>query len=361
MNNPNFLNINFTDEDVREFNSDKISIQKGMNEIIADARKKSKENKCFYCGKPISSFCNSHFVPAFCLRNIALDGRVYYSNTFNKIPFLSVEKGVNQAGTFRLLCRDCDSKIFTEYENPSYYINIPTSKMIAQIAMKDYLKLIAKRLFEKTLFENIKDNHPQAKDICDYQKQGQELDLKEYQKAYEKARRLSKKDQNDGYGLFYYQKLNHVVPFAFQCAVALIYDLDGQIINNIYNMTPNYHLKELHICVFPLKKESIVMIFVDSSNKRYRAFCKQFGRLSSEDKLALTNYIIFLYSEDFFLSKSIVDEILKDKALQSVINQTPVAYSDTPFLNPIDGAKEVFDLNNWDLIPNLLSEEYKLA
>ena len=37
-------------------------------------------------------------------------------NTILNIPLLKDDKGINEAGTFHLICRDCDSKIFQDYE-----------------------------------------------------------------------------------------------------------------------------------------------------------------------------------------------------------------------------------------------------
>ena len=65
---------------------------------------------------------------------------------------MDTENGVNKAGTFHLICNDCDSKIFSDYENPDNYSNQPTPKMIAQMALKNSLKSISKRLFEIELF-----------------------------------------------------------------------------------------------------------------------------------------------------------------------------------------------------------------
>lgn len=58
------------------------------------------------------------------------------------------EKGIREAGTFQLICRECDSVIFQEYENEDNYKKEPNGMMLAQIAMKNYLKAISKRLNE---------------------------------------------------------------------------------------------------------------------------------------------------------------------------------------------------------------------
>ena len=102
------------------------------------------------------------------------------------------------------------------------------------------------------------------------------------------------------------------------------------------------------------------MMFVDSNNKRYRNFYKKFNRLTLEEKLSIVNYIIFLYSEDIFLSKQIPQDILNDENLKNVSKQTSMALVANLFGNAIEEAKNVYDLSKHNTIPNLLSEKYKL-
>ena len=98
-------------KDKGDFNSD-INERKKYNKYTKKARDLVKDSKCLYCNKEVSSFCNSHSIPEFCLRNIAEDGKVMTLNTFINIPFNKKEKGIGEAGTFQIICRDCDSKIF---------------------------------------------------------------------------------------------------------------------------------------------------------------------------------------------------------------------------------------------------------
>lgn len=98
-----------------------IEATKALNKMIKDSRNQAKQSNCYYCGNDCDSFCNSHTLPAFCLRNIAQNGKVFYSNTILDLPLLKDDNGVNEAGTFHLICRDCDSKVFQDYENPDNY------------------------------------------------------------------------------------------------------------------------------------------------------------------------------------------------------------------------------------------------
>lgn len=337
-----------------------IEIRKKFNKIISQSMKRSKRDTCFYCNEEKTSFCNSHSVPAFCLRNIADNGSLYYSNILIDIAILDYEKGIKNAGTFQLICRECDSKIFQQYEDPNNYENVPTSRMLAQIAMKNYLRHIGKRLNEYAIYDIMHEINPMMKQFTDNMHTIQELDLLEYKDGLKKAKRVSRKDWNDEYYLFYYEKLNYVVPIAFQGSITLIVDLDGNIINNIYNTDNKYRTQDVHICIFPLKEKSVIMMFIDSNSKRYRNFYKKFNKLSHNDKLALINYIIFLYSEDVFLSKSIPKEILESNRLIEVSQQSSVAILKNPLVDTIDALKEEYDLSKMSEIPNLLSEKYKL-
>ncbi len=65
------------------------------------------------------------------MKNIATEGFLYYSNTLIDVALLDSEKGVKNAGTFQLIFRDFDSKIFKEYEDPKNYEKETTSTMLA--------------------------------------------------------------------------------------------------------------------------------------------------------------------------------------------------------------------------------------
>lgn len=81
----------------------------------------------------------------------------------------------------------------------------------------------------------------------------------------------------------------------------MVCDFEDDVINDIYNMSPDYHTKEIHIAVFPLEQESIIMLFIDARDKRYRKFYKQLNKLPLEEQLSAINYIIFSYSENVYM------------------------------------------------------------
>ena len=329
----------------KEKRKDKIiKATKAFNKMIKDSRSQAKQSTCYYCKKDCDSFCNSHTLPAFCLRNIAQNGKVFYSNTILALPLLKDNKGVNEAGTFHLICRDCDSKIFQDYENPDNYEDIPSIKMLAQIDMKNNLKNISKRLMEIEMYDIMRKRIGVRKELSQAKKDVSDLDLNEFKAAYVRAKKRSLKPFSGDYHIGYYTKLPYVVPVAFQGTIALIFDLEGNVVNNVYNPDPKYKVMNMSLCIFPLKNTSIVMIFVAKDNNRYRQFFKQLKKLNSlDDQLNVINYILFSYSEDYFLSATLPQNVLKE--LGALSAKTPDLLPLTPpsIEERLEAAKEIFD------------------
>ena len=152
-----------------------------------------------------------------------------------------------------------------------------------------------------------------------------------------------------------------MVPIAFQCSLALAVDFNGNIINNIYNPSPEYSIQNIHISILPLKSETVIVMFIEDGDKRYRQFYKQFNKLTLDDKLAALTLIMFMYSEDMYFSKSIENEVRESKALCEAGKTGQDIVSFTPFFDPLEILRESHSLDKRHEIPNLLSEKYKLA
>ena len=71
----------------KNFNGNAIDVNKQMSRLIKQARDNAKGTTCLYCGKNVTSFCNSHTIPVFCLRNIDSDGMVLTVNSIIEFPF----------------------------------------------------------------------------------------------------------------------------------------------------------------------------------------------------------------------------------------------------------------------------------
>lgn len=346
--------INFSDladKERDEMGHHKIPFSKLRSRLSAQCRKESKPDNCFCCGRATTTFCNSHTLPAFVLKNIALNGKLYTTNRVMDVPVFDDESGINNTSTFHLICRECDSHVFSDYENPENYKLRPTGRMVAQMAMKNYLRQIGKRRFERSLYAIM-----QAEYNVDFSGQLDviDLDLREYLRGFRLAQRALSKGWDDQYFLFFYEKLNYVVPVASQGQLTPLVGLVGEQINNVFNKSGKYKIQSLHVSIFPLENESVVMLFLEKDSNRYRPFRKAFECLTLEDKLAAINYLVFCLSEDVFLSKNLSDKHLDNEELRKVAGVSPVLASDTPEIDckVIDND---FSFTKMHSIPNFLT------
>ena len=112
---------------IHEFDTSKIS-----NEEMIEAKKKysffnhkvkinAKQTSCIICGRECTSFCNSHTIPRFVLKNIAENGYLAHSYSSLQMPLIDKKTGINKTLTFSCICNDCDNTKFQEYENPDNY------------------------------------------------------------------------------------------------------------------------------------------------------------------------------------------------------------------------------------------------
>ena len=110
------------------------------------ARENAKPDKCILCGKPQTSFCNSHSIPHMILKTIACEGKVLEPwMLMDEIDVVDLESGIKKSGTFHFICRECDALYFQDYENKEALLNDPTDKMLAEIALKSMLQMLSKR------------------------------------------------------------------------------------------------------------------------------------------------------------------------------------------------------------------------
>ena len=132
--------------------TDMIGVRKKVNNLLSKARNSAKPDKCILCGKPQTSFCNSHSVPQLSLKNIAENGKVLHASVLMGIDVI---KGVNNSGTFHFICNECDGTFFQDYENEQNLKAMPTDKMLAEIAVKNILLQLSKRGQEKELYREL--------------------------------------------------------------------------------------------------------------------------------------------------------------------------------------------------------------
>ena len=98
-------------------------------------------------------------------------------------------------------------------------------------------------------------------------------------------------------------------------------------------------------------------LFSRSKSKRYRSFFKQLNKLDLNIALEKINYLIFKYSEDYFLSRTLDEECLD--LLSAVAAESGI------FINFGNKTRKELYVENYcfnksNQIPNILGEEYAL-
>lgn len=307
-----------------------IEVRKILGDQIKNATAKSRHEKCLLCGN-VGGFCNSHTIPQFCLENIAWNGKLNSFNTLIDSELLNKESGINNAGTFHIICRSCDSKVFQDYENEDAYIFRPSEVALNQIALKTSLRDIYKHETETELYEALKNMVKEKKPLLSFlinpiinaQINARKRDIEECYEIFNKAKTyLSSKES--WLRIVSYDRLDYITPIAFQGMVALVTGVEGETINDNFNHAKQYRMEYLHIAVFPLKETTAVIVFLDSESTRYSQFENFLNSTTREQRLETINRIIMLYTEDYFLSKQLSEETINSledsaKTIQDMI------------------------------------------
>lgn len=178
--------------------TDMIGVRKKVNNLLSKARNSAKPDKCILCGKPQTSFCNSHSVPQLSLKNIAENGKVLHASVLMGIDVIDIEKGVNNSGTFHFICNECDGTFFQDYENEQNLKAMPTDKMLAEIAVKNILLQLSKRGQEKELYRELQKEFHAYTNLEDLE-EIKELDVKDYTEELQFHKDIADKNIAGGY------------------------------------------------------------------------------------------------------------------------------------------------------------------
>lgn len=332
---------------------DQVEVKKKISSIRSEVSKEAKAKTCILCGRAKTSFCNSHSVPQFSLKNIANNGMLIQPSKLMGIDVVEEEKGVNNSGTFHFICRECDSSFFQDYENEDNLKATLNDKMMAQIAVKNTLLQLSKRSFEEKLYDKLQKKFDAYVNIQDMLKVTN-LDIRDYNEELQFHKGIVDRSLVGEYKILFRKVLPYKIPIAFQGSLALVKDLEGNEVNNVFDMSDKVRMQFMHLVVFPLEKESVVLAFYHKRDTLYRRLGHQINSSSEQQVLEFLNYLIFAYAENYFLSKEIAGEIETNEKLQLLSQEN----NGMPNMGFLGGE------NNWGMgysavktneIPNFLS------
>lgn len=308
-----------------------VDVRKRINRLLTEARNTAKPDMCILCGEKQTSFCNSHSVPQLSLRNIATNGKVLQASVLMGMEVIDIEKGVNNSGTFHFICNNCDGTFFQDYENEQNLTTKPTNKMLAEIAVKNFLLQLSKRTQEKALYRELQRDFNAYTNLENLE-EIKELDIKEYTEEIQFHKGIADNDIKGGYQILFWKVVPYKIPIAIQSAIALSKDLEGNEVNNVFDMSDSIRMQYMHLTILPLKEGSVILTFYHKRDKLYRKLRHQINSSSEEKILQFLNYIIFAYTENYFISKTIRSTIESNEKL-SQLGQENNEYPDFGLLN----------------------------
>jgi len=302
-----------------------IELKQFTESFFNEAKRNAKPDCCFLCGKKMDSFCNSHTVPRFVLKNISVDGKAYNGFHFSNRNFMPNDNGLSKILTFRMICNDCDRKYFNDYENEAALLNEPSNHLLAEIALKNALFDLCKRLRDRETYKlfDAKLYEPLGKEIRD---EANELTISDTLFFYRRSKKIIDNNLKSGFDITYYKILDKKVPIAIQTDITL-YQCFGKMINDVYDLSPNWRTQPLNLCVFPLVEKTVVLLFHHRDDRNLKTFDKAFLKLSDDDKLKYINYLIFRYTENFAISPIVPEIVLDNDKLHELFTISMINYS----------------------------------
>lgn len=342
----------------------------------SNSKKNNKEKRCFICKKKNITFCNSHTIPQFVLKNIAENGKLNNTQIFNSARLVNTESGINNALTFHSICKNCDNTVFKLYETPENIENELTQDIMKQIALKNHLSRLFKHNKEKRMHSfvlNSPKNTSGAKTAKDMVKQ-MEI-VTEYNCCYNRrqANTILKfiNDDTKLYKLSYYKKLDYVVPLTIQSNSVLAIGFNDELLVNGFKTQDLDIADDIHLCIYPLKTQTVICIFCSANIEVYDDFFNTLNKKKLSEQLSIINFITFAYFEDIYLHQKLDSSILNDSNLQRLIHAQMMTLCDKSVMEnlsvsehdqlQLESVNEDFSIDNHSNIPNLLDKKYKIV
>ena len=110
----------------------------------------------------------------------------------------------------------------------------------------------------------------------------------------------------------------------------------------------------------PLKEESVISAFYHKRYKLYRKLRHQINSLSEQKILQFLNYIIFAYTENYFISKTIQSAIESNDKLAELGRENS-GYPNLGFLGPDNLLGIDYQPVGMDEVPNFLDRDWAVT
>ena len=306
-----------------------IEEKKMISQLLNDVEKDAKPECCLLCGKKIDSFCNSHVVPRFVLKEIADNGMISYGqslyNESMKNPLYNTTKGINNAFTFKLICNQCDKKTFAEYEDPKSVMNFETlnydmkNLVLSEMAIKTHLEHIGRK--SKDYILKCK-THPEMVELFRNVGTAEEIDIVDHL-DYIKKLLKNRKSTSFPFRILYDKLLDYRCDIACQTLICYIYDLKGNKIYEPKDFSSGDYTRYFYLMILPYKAKTRVLFYIEKRNVQFvENIVSQFNELTEDEKLHFLFISLIIFEESFYIRPSLKENMLKDRKLIKLYKET---------------------------------------
>lgn len=313
---------------------------------IYNLEKKSKEqikvDYCLLCGKTISSTCHSHIIPKFILKEISENGLVSFGKTISDDKLLNITKGTKNVFNFRLICNDCDCNFFKEYESIKAIDEFDSfdenrkNRILIKMSIKEHLSSIY-MLLTLDRFKAILSPYEYL-DHRGYR--GDLLGVEQHLNIINQLKESLK--ENDHFKIIYNNKFDYKMRMACQSCICMVKDLRKNLIYDFKDVTRYNLFHMLYIVIFPYENNTRVILYVENKNvKYYKDFIEDFSSKTEEEKLHIIFIMIILYTEAFCMSPSLKDEIIKDRKIVALFNNSDFSRRNQRVFNHLANFKTI--------------------
>ena len=331
----------------------KIELKKDFAELFKAVEEASKPDHCLLCGKKNIPICYSHIVPQFVLRGIADKGMICYGQSlFKRADITETKKGIKNAFTFRLICRECDQKKFANYEKPDTIVNFDAlnndnkNNVLIEMALKTHLAHIYSKVKSFKLREAL---FPQK--LQQLQNLGLptafEIDIQEHFQ-YIHALTAARKSTSFTFDVLYNELLDYETGVAAQTIIAYQYDLNGNQLFDPKDFSASNSVKYFYLMILPYNGKTRIIFYTERKHRNYlKPIIEQFNTLNQEEKLHFLFISLIVYDEQFYINPALQEKINKDKKLIKLYTDTDMACVDG---NACKGIKNFRKYRNYLLL-----------
>lgn len=325
---------------------DKIEINKEISKIKKEANQYTKGTNCALCGKECTSFCNSHTIPRFVIKNISKDGTVYNPSMTmqdidldTRLKIFKANPGIEKTLTFDSICRKCDNEVFSCVENESVLEKEFDAKVLNLYALKILLHTQYTKIRD-AIFLNVGAEKRNMSDFANLITMPWVFDMIEATREIEDYKSAMENGTYIKHKVIIDKIIDKKTNFCCTTELTLPFSYNGRKINDLCG-EESYSTRfgGIFTLVLPLSnnKTRIVMYY----RRKYSSYDnvkEEFQTMNLDEQLQAISNLLIIYTEEFIYNELILENIKPAKEI--------IAHNIVNDPNPNNYIRKINFLNN---------------